>query len=473
MNSIKYPKDFYQQAAFAAETLREFVNKNYVIRIFSHIDADGLAAASIIAEALFRMEALFSIRIEKQLDERLVEELDVEDWSPIIFTDFGSGVLNLLKSKFSGKDIIIMDHHQPQKCSAFPKLIHVNPHLFGFDGAKEISGSGVAYVIAKAMDISNIDLAYLAVIGALGDCQDRNEKRKLRGLNQKIVKDAINTSSINVETDLIFYGRETRPLHKALAYTTDPFMPGLSGEEDKCFGFLTNLGIELKVHGRWRAINDLGLEEKQKIFSEIVKHLSINNLPNSRVLSLIGTVYTLTNEERGSHLRDAREYASLLNACGRMNKSGLGIAIGVGNRGSALKEAKEVLYNYRKTLAKHIEWVTNTPHVIEKRKNIYVINGFDMIDEKILGTITSILISSGIFRDEKPVIALTSTENNMVKISGRIVTTSKLNLGLLFREATLKYQGTGGGHDVAAGAQVHQKFADDFIQHLDHMVGAL
>jgi RecJ-like exonuclease len=61
---------------------------------------------------------------------------------------------------------------------------------------------------------------------------------------------------------IIFYGRETRPVHKAIAYTTSPFIPGLSGEEDECLGFLVNLGIRLKENDRWRSISDLSAEEK-------------------------------------------------------------------------------------------------------------------------------------------------------------------------------------------------------------------
>lgn len=322
------PKDFYANAAKAAERIREFVEKGRFIRVVSHLDADGLAAASIMAKSLVRMDALFRIRIGKQLDEGLVEELADEEESPIIFTDFGSGILDLLKSRLSSSDVVVIDHHQPLDIS-FPKLTHINPHLFGFNGAREISGSGVAYMVAKAMNISNVDSASLAVVGALGDSQDRNPKRELTSLNRNIVKDAVDADCLRVETDLIFYGRETRPLHKALAYTTNPFLPGLSGEEDKCLGFLVNLGIELKIRDRWRAVNDLSIEEKQEIFSEIVKFLSSKKLPNSLALSLIGTVYTLIQEDRGTPLRDAREYSSLLNACGRMDKSGLGIAIGV------------------------------------------------------------------------------------------------------------------------------------------------
>jgi RecJ-like exonuclease len=92
-----------------------------------------------------------------------------------------------------------------------------------------------------------------------------------------------------------------------------------------------------------------------------------------------------------------------------------------------------------------------------------------------LGTITTILISSNILVKNKPLIALTSAENDMLKISGRATTENiekKLNLGTIFQEASSEFGGTGGGHDVAAGAQLPQKFAEGFVQLIDQMVGS-
>lgn len=266
-------KDFQLSIKTASELILEYAEKGKSITLVSHIDADGLAAASIMGKALARGEAFFRIRIWKQMDELLIEEIASEEKSLLVFSDLGSGSLDLLKAKLPEWDIVVLDHHQSVgKPSA--KLVHVNPHNNAFDGAREISGAGVAYLTAKAMDGSNVDLAPLAVVGALGDSQDKNEKRELFGLNEGVAKDAVDAGYMKIETDLIFYGRETRPIHKALAYTTNPFIPELSGEEDNCYGFLSNLGIKLKNEDRWRTINDLNVEEKQRIFSELAKHLS-------------------------------------------------------------------------------------------------------------------------------------------------------------------------------------------------------
>ncbi len=158
-----------------------------------------------------------------------------------------------------------------------------------------------------------------------------------------------------------------------------------------------------------------------------------------------------------------------------MDKAGLGVSIGFGDREKALEEVQDVFTAYKKTLAEYMDWITTTPNVIEEQKNIYLVNGRGTINENMLGTITTILISSNILAKDKPLIALTSAENDLLKISGRATSTNiekKLNLGTIFQEASAKFGGTGGGHDAAAGAQLHQKFADDFIQLIDQLVGS-
>lgn len=465
--------EFYLSVAQAAKLLLKHIEKGDPIRVVSHIDADGLASASIIGAALHRSGAEFKIRNVKQIDAAVVEALGRDESIPIVFSDLGSGNLELLKSTFKETDVMVLDHHQPVG-EVFPRLCQVNPHPFGFDGAKEISSAGICYLVAKALDGSNIDLAGMAVVGALGDSQDKFEKRSLGGLNEGIVKDAVDAGYLRVEEDLLLYGRETRPLHRALAYTTNPFIPGLSGEEDKCLAFLTDIHIEVKRWDRWRAVNDLSNEEKQLLFSEIAKYMASKRLPSRVVMNLVGTVYTLVQEDRGVPLRDGREYASLLNACGRMSRTGLGVAIGMGSRLTVLDEAMEVFTKYKKTISDYMEWLSSTPRSIERHENVYVINGSGVIDELMLSTIASMITSSGLLEEPKPIIALTGAVGEMVKVSGRIpdeLREGPLNLGTIFHEASERFNGVGGGHNVAAGAQIPKEHEAEFVKLVDEKVG--
>ncbi|MCK5592962.1 DHH family phosphoesterase, partial [Candidatus Bathyarchaeota archaeon] len=390
----------------------------------------------------------------------------------IVFTDMGSGYIDLLNEKLADLKILILDHHQISR-EATANIVHVNPHLYGIDGARDISGSGVAYFTARAMDKANVDSAPIAVVGALGDLQDKYDQRMLGGLNGKIVEDAKSTGLLTVEKDLIFFGRETRPIHRTLASTTSPFIPGISGEEDKSLAFLVSLDIRPKHNDKWRALRDLSEEEKKRLCSALADYLLSRGL-HYKVSNLIGHVYILNREEPWTPLRDAREFSVLLNATGRMNKPGLGVAVCMGDRGSALEDANKVLGKYRRTIGKHLGWVMEKPERMEELENIFVVNGEDYIEDKIVGAISSIL-STSLPNPEKPLIMYANIiEEEAAKFSARtvdMVTNMGVNLGDVMQAAAEKCQGKGGGHNVAAGAQVPLENVTTFIEIVNELVG--
>jgi RecJ-like exonuclease len=389
----------------------------------------------------------------------------------IVFTDLGSGYIDLLGEKLADFKIVILDHHQVIGEQA-TNFVHVNPHLHGIDGARDISGSGVSYFVAKAMDEANVDLAPIAVVGALGDLQDKYDQRMFGGLNEKIVEDAKNTDLLTVEKDLIFFGRETRPIHRTLAFTTNPFIPGISGEEDKSLAFLASLDIKPKHGEKWRALRDLSEEEKKRLCSALADYLLSKGL-HYEVSNLIGHVYTLNREEPWTPLRDAREFAVLLNATGRMDKPSLGVAVCMGDRGAALEEANKVLEEYRRTISKYLGWVMEKPERMKELENIYVVYGEDFIDDKIIGAISSIL-SISLSNPEKPLIAYANAEEGgLAKFSARttdIVTNKGVNLGEVMQVASEKCLGKGGGHNIAAGAQVPTENINTFIKLVNELV---
>lgn len=464
--------DFLKSAAQAAETILETVKEDGFIQVFSHLDADGVAAAGIIGKALFRLDAKFRIRITQWVDEKIFAEILSEKPRMIILSDFGSGYIDLLSEKLSDFKIVVLDHHQIVG-EVKPNITHVNPHSYGIDGARDISGAGVAYFVAKAIDKENVDLAPIAVVGALGDLQDKYNQRKLGGVNEKIVEDAVSAGLLMVEKDLIFFGRETRPIHKTLASTTNPFIPGISGEEDKSLAFLASLDIKPKHGERWRALRDLSDDEKKRLCSALADYLLSKGL-RYEVTNLIGHVYTLSREEPWTPLRDAREFAVLLNATGRMEKPSLGVSICMGDRGSALEEANKVLEEYRRTINKYLGWVMEKNERMREMENIYVVYGDNFINEKIVGAISSILATS-LPNPEKPLIAYANVEEeSLAKFSARtidIMTNKGINLGEVMRVAAEKCLGNGGGHNIAAGAQVPIENIDAFINVVNELVG--
>jgi RecJ-like exonuclease len=463
-------KAFTSDAYKAAKLISEHVEEDGFIHVVSHLDADGLAAAGVIGKALWRLDANFRVRIQQWIDKKIVGDITSDKPALTILTDLGSGYLDVLNEGLSNHQIVILDHHQPVgEVSA--NMSQVNPHSHGIDGSKDVSGAGVAYFVAKALDGANKDLAAIAVVGALGDLQDKYEQRALGGLNEKVVADAVAAGCLKVEKDLMFFGRETRPIHKALAYTTSPFLPGISGEEDKSLAFLVSLGIKPKHGDKWRALRDLSEEEKRQLCSALSDHLISQGYP-SDVLNLVGSVYTLVHEEPWTPLRDAREFSVLLNGTGRMEKAGLGVAICMGDRSSALEQAETVLEEYRRTITKYLSWLMEEPGRVDELESIYVVRGGDFINEKVIGTLSSIL-STSLPKPEKPIIAYAVAEEDAVKVSARtldMLTSKGLDLGEIMRVAAEKFEGKGGGHNIAAGAQVPLEDVDAFVKLVDELV---
>ncbi|MEM1839324.1 MAG: DHH family phosphoesterase [Candidatus Bathyarchaeia archaeon] len=467
--------EFIQETKRVSEEILKSIDRGMRILLISHLDADGISAAGILGKALIRAGATLSIRIERWMEWRIAEEVSLyagEDLLPI-FTDMGSGYLDILGAKLEKKRIIILDHHQPIG-NPRENFLHVNPHLFGIDGSRDISSAGISYFIAKLIDERNSDLAHLAVVGALGDLQDKYEGRRLGGLNDIIVKDSIETGFLNVETDLLLFGRETRPVYKALAYLTNPYIPGISGEEDKCLAFLSSLNISLKENDRWRALRDLSQEEKRKLFSALHDYLISKGFKSDVAMSLIGTVYTLVREEPWTPLRDAREFALLLNATGRMGVPSLGVAVCMGDRKRAYEEALKTLDEYRQMVGKYLAWLSENSDRIEEWEYIYVLHGEKDIDEKTISTISTI-ISTNLPKPNKPLIAYSfMPKERVIKISARasdFLVKMGVNLGEIIRVAAERCSGIGGGHDIAAGAQIPYEQKMSFLKYVNSLVG--
>ena len=192
------------------------------------------------------------------------------------------------------------------------------------------------------------------------------------------------------------------------------------------------------------------------------------------VSNIIGNNYVLINEEPNTALRDAREYSVLLNSTGRMDRPSLGIAICMGDRGAALEESNSILEDYRKNINKYLGWVSEKPERLRELTNIYVVNGEDYINEKIIGTVSSIIVS-GLANNKKPLIAFAKVEGeNQVKISSRttdVALQKGVNLGDVMRLASEKHGGKGGGHNIAAGAQVAMDQVEAFVKTADELVG--
>lgn len=448
------------RASDASKQLARVRNEGKRIVVVTHIDADGLSSGSVAFHALARSGAISSVRAIPDLDHRALESLKADRFDFYLFTDLGSGMIPELEKAF-GENFLVVDHHQlPPEQASSPNVL--NAWGFGYDGGTEASSSTMAYMLALALDDKNRDLSPLAVIGALGDRQDGGEGRSLTGLNRKALDDAVSIGAVDVTKDFLFHGRETRPVHEAIALTYAPFIQGLSGARDSTLAALSGAGLPLKERGRWRSLSELSTEEKQKLLEVLTVYMGSAAGADAAISSLIGEVYSLRFEDSLTPLRDAREFATLLNACGRMDATDVGVAICLGDRGAALTDAMRLVSEYRTKLNKAIQTLQSGEKMMA-HGNVMVVIGDDFIEERMTGSISSLLASSDRYRDKMVLVRARSGETE-IKFSSRLGDAfgKEVNLGLILKEAAEKVGGVGGGHSMAAGAKVPAARKDEF-----------
>lgn len=465
-----------------AKEIKDHIRKQNEILIVTHIDADGIAAGSIASKALKRVGIEHVVRFVKKLDENEINKIRNENPQMVWFTDLGSGALPML----NGLDVVITDHHVPVK-NEIPRedrtnilkfadavfdnhTFHLNPHLFGLDGANDLSGAGTTYLVAKMMDKKNSDLAALAIVGAVGDLQDTKTLR-LEGTNRDVLQDAKDSGFLICKKDIRYFGRETRPVFKLLQYANDPIIPNLSGKEDACITFLLELGIPLKVEENWRKWIDLTSEEKRLISSEIVKVLLSKGFGHKIANRLIGEVYILSKEEEGTELRDAKEFATLLNSCGRYDRAKVGYEVCLGDREEWLERARVLLRGHRRTLVDMLQLIKEEG--ITEMDHIQYFHGNDKIPENIIGTLAGMLLGGEEVRNDLPMLAFALTSEGDIKVSARAtrsLVNGGLDLSVVMNKSSEKVGGVGGGHNIAAGATIPKGKEEDFLAFAEKLI---
>ncbi|RMF90248.1 MAG: DHH family phosphoesterase [Methanobacteriota archaeon] len=461
-----------EQLKVAVERVKALDEKSSVLLV-GHDDADGLTAGAITYKAMLREGFTPHLRCVKRVDRRFLEEIAAGQQDLVVFSDSGSGQLPVIAELLLGdRQVIVLDHHEPVELE-HENLCHVNPHLEGVDGAREISGAGVSYLFARELDSRNRDMAHLAVIGALGDVQDA--EGTLKGLNREIAEDAVEGGLLKIEKDLRFFGRQTRPLYKAIEYTTEPFIPGLSGNESACVQFLSDLGIPAKKNGEFTKLADLDEEEKKRLTTALILKMIEHKMDVKTAESIVGDVYTVLAEEKRTILRDAKEYTSLLNACGRYERYGVGVGICLGDRGEVYEQALTLLEEHKRHISSCYEWINENLERIRDAGSVYAVHAHKELSENVIGTVASMIVNSRLLNPVKPVVAFADTaDGEEVKVSSRAtkeLVDRGLNLGEALRYAAEKTGGEGGGHDIAAGAQVKHGAEDEFLRFVNEKVG--
>ena len=453
---------------------------------FSHIDADGISALAIISLMLEREEKEFEWKNVHQINSESIVQIeeDVRKYKPnlVIFSDFGTGQMSLIeKHILSIEDVdsvIVLDHHLPTNGIAEPtqdntpsKLIEVNPHQHGMSGSYDLSGAGTAFLLALFVSLNNVDLSELAIVGATGDLQDYYG-RGFVGLNKEIVELGGSSGFLEVMRDLTFFGIHTRPLPYLLQYATDPYLPGLTGAEDACYAFFQDLDIDMRSGDEWRVWVDLESSEKQRAIQGIIQ-VVLEHYNDPRVAQgIIGDTIVLSQRPPKTEMRSAKEFSTLLNACGRNRRPEVGVRVCMGDP-EAFTEGKTLLQQHRANLASALRRLEEEGYT--EMQGMYVVND-PQTPDTIIGIVIGMAQGSMIIPTDRPVIGIstnTTDDSPLAKLSVRAhkrLVERGVNLKEVFvevadilNEKNETLIAEAGGHPMAAGAFIQKSHLDEFL----------
>ncbi|MBM3233093.1 DHH family phosphoesterase [Candidatus Pacearchaeota archaeon] len=420
-----------------AITLIESVSKKKPIIVISHYDTDGITSAAIFSRAMQRWNKKFSLQIVKGLEEPFIKSLP--DNHLLIFLDLASGSLDYLKEK--NTEVVIFDHHEI--IQQIPSnVLMVNPLL---ENHEMLSGAGICYLFAKTLSEYNKDLAHLAVIGMVGDTLEKN----LGKVYDEILKDADTT----IKKGLLLYP-SSRPLDRALEYSSNPFIPGVTGSYKGASEILRDAKIP-RIEGRYKALYELTEEE----MSNLITAIMLRGVDEKALHTLIGNLYLikLFNKQE-----DAREFSALINACSRMDFPHISLGFCLGNR-RCREEAEKIYHEYKQHLIAALKYVSESEKI--SGKDYTIINARNNIKDTIIGTVASIISRSPTYNEGTIIVALAYNENK-IKVSARMVGREGRNVRDVLHKAVVEIGGEVGGHPNAAGCLIAKEQEDKFIESL-------
>ncbi len=437
------------------------------VTVISHIDADGITSEAIMMQACEDSHIPAQSVFVRQLEPMTMKYVP-EDDSLKVFIDLGAGQQNLMEERGMGtKDVAIIDHHVAQNVDT--QYLQANGQPYGHT---QLSAAGVGYLVAKEMNPGHPHLGILAqnaVVGNVGDMMAR-EHCGLTGPARKIAADGEQAGTIKiVPQELNCYGISTRPLRICLSYSDDPFIPGISNNEQKAEAFLRKREIkERTAGGRQRVWEDLDQEDKSAIINGLAQQMLATGQDISRLLA---EHYIFPGEEKGTPLRNASEYATMLNACGRWAKPRVGSAVCAGDRAQAYREGEEMLRHHKRIIREMMEYILDTGTIeLSHMQHIHV---GDRFPDTIVGIGAGMALSKLDY--EKPIMILCylNDDPDLVKVSMR-TNTRMVERGIDLQAALIaaseEIGGGGGGHKIAAGAYIPRNAEEGFAERVNRII---
>ncbi len=426
------------------------VKESKFVRIIAHYDADGISSGALIYKTLIKDNKKFHISFKREYNKSAIEQYMDGPYDCYIFVDIGASMVKYLEDYAkNGKNIIILDHHQSNDDSDL--LIHINPHLCGMDGTSDACGSTLSYIFSVLYDENNWIMYPSFFAGVLGDRQNIDG---YKGINKILTEYLENVKGLKKTVTLSLEGSN---VFEMLMYATDPFILNLSGKEDKIKHVLKRLSI--KEDEKFESLDE---KRRNNLISYITLQLIKIGVDNEIIKGIIREKYDLMLSSQ-IYLSDA-SLSSIIDSCGKEEKHSVGLLF-LNYPEKYMEEAIKIWKFYK------IKMIEELYYSYENKKELENIYLLPTRESAYTGPIAGILVSYAL-PGMKPAIGYSISDGN-VKISARAtkkMVQNGLNLGTILKECSEKFNGNGGGHNIAAGASVPEKYFTEFVKCLNDKV---
>ena len=387
----------------AAAKIASYLRSKDYVEVYSHHDADGIAAAAILTVALRRADIAFRLRFLPHLNKDDVERPELS-----VLCDLGASVPDFPES------IVIIDHHVPYAAVPF----HINPRLEGIDGESELSAAGCAYLVANALG-DNRDLAGLVMVGIIGDSQ------KLSGMNQQIIGDAVGNNLIEVGKGVLLPGRTTK---EQIASAVLPYLGNLSGDEEAAEK-IASLCMNTASDEAYTSM----------LLSEIIVR---SDASYHDLMSMYGESWKLLREA----VQDAYAMTAVIDACGKAGRPDLGYAVAAGDM-TQTDAAWETANAFRRKI------IASAAAAEAVAENVWLSDSVETASD-----VADIFVRS----KQMPVVVL-ARGTEYLKVSARAPADSSVDFEQMMKTSAEKFGGAGGGHKTRAGGELPLACESAFI----------
>jgi len=321
------------------------------VKIVANYGADGISGAALLSLTFQRLRIPFATSFVMHVDTEILEQLAKEPYETFVFVDTGAAASGTLGLVLAQKNVLIIDHHPGEQHADM-----LNPLQFGLE-ADSINSAGIAYLFCRQLWPDIRSHAHLAIVGALGDRQKMESE-----FHHLLLAESVSAGTLARKKGIKLLGYQTRALKH--------IVPECCGEHASEVLRDSELDPSLRLSA---------LDEVQmlKLHGALEKHVGSQELQEQYLLGEM----------------EAREFALLLEACGRSKDVGAGMGACFGDA-ELRKRASDSFLQFRKEMLEAKAWLAAHPEAVHLDRGLVIVNAGLAVRPQIVGALAEDLLQA-------------------------------------------------------------------------------